>query len=58
MAMCCAYAIMDNPEKNKIDPNYLYFYYGAWSQSHPIDIGTTTRKAFIDFDFHKFNLKQ
>ena len=57
MAMCCAYAIMDNPEKNKIDPNYLYFYYGAWSQSHPVDIGTTTRKAFTNFDFHKFNPK-
>ena len=57
MAMCCAFAIMDIPEKEKIDSNYLYFYYGAWSKSHPIDIGTTTRKAFINYDFKKYNPK-
>ena len=43
--------------KKKIGLNYLYFYYDVWSQSHPIDKGTTSRKAFIYFDFHKFNIK-
>ena len=52
--MCLAFAIMDTPEKENIDPNYLYFYYGAWSKSNPIDIGKTTKAAFKDYDFFKF----
>ena len=57
MAMCLAYAIMDNPEKENLNPNYFYFYYGAWSKSNPIDIGNTTKKAFKKFDFIKYNPK-
>ena len=51
MAMSMAYAIMDNPSKESIDVNYLYFYYGGWAKSKPLDIGITTRKAFEKFDF-------
>ena len=58
MAMCLAYALMENPEKDKIDPNYIYFFYGAWANSHPIDIGHTTQKAFKDFNFNEFSPKR
>lgn len=57
MAMCLAYAIMDNPEKENLNPNYIYFYYGSWARSHPIDMGRTTEKAFKKFDFNTFNPK-
>ena len=58
MAMSMAYAIMDNPSKENIDVNYLYFYYGAWSKSGPLDIGTTTQKAFGNFDFKQYHPKK
>ena len=54
MAMSFAYAIMDIPFKENLDPNYLYFYYGAWSKSHPIDIGHSTKKALAKFNFSQF----
>ena len=57
MAMCLAYAIMDNPKKETIDPNYIYFYYGSWAKSEPIDMGFTTENAFKDFDFVTFHPK-
>jgi ADP-ribosylglycohydrolase len=57
MAMCLAYAIMDNPEKENLNPNYIYFYYGSWARSNPIDMGRTTEKAFKKFDFNTFNPK-
>lgn len=57
MAMCLAYAIMDNPFKDSIDPNYIYFYYGAWAKSNPIDMGFTTENAFKYFDFVTFHPK-
>ena len=57
MSMSFAYAIMDNPIKEDIDVNYLYFYYGAWSQSNPVDIGNTTKEALSKFDFQKSNPK-
>ena len=58
MAMSFAYAIMDNPSKETIDVNYLYFYYGAWFKSNPLDIGFTTRKAFEKFDFKQYHPKK
>ena len=54
MAMSFAYAIMDLPSKEILDPNYLFFYYGAWSKSHPIDIGHSTKKALTKFTFNQF----
>ena len=58
MAMCLAFALMENPEKDDIDPNYIYFYYGAWSKSNPIDIGNATKKAFKEFSFNEFSPKR
>ena len=55
--MCLAYAIMDNPEKEIIDSNYIYFYYGSQAKSDPIDMGFTTENAFKDFDFVTFHPK-
>ena len=60
MAMCCAYAIMDNPDMLRLDSDYLYYYYGCWFLSHPRDIGYTTRSALKifktrDFDPNKKN---
>mgnify|MGYP002624576823 CR=1 FL=1 len=58
MAMSLAYAIMDNPSKESLDVNYLYFYYGAWSKTDPLDIGIATRKAFENFDFVQYHPKK
>ena len=58
MSMSFAYAIMENPEKENLDINYLYFYYGAWAKSKPIDIGHTTKDSFKNFDFIKFHPKK
>ena len=58
MAMSFAYAIMDNPSKESIDVNYLYFYYGAWFKSEPLDIGNATKKAFQKFDFKQYHPKK
>lgn len=58
MAMSFAYGVMDNPLKNDLDINYLYFYYGAWYKSKPLDIGTTTENAFKKFDFLNFHPKK
>ena len=58
MAMSLAYAIMDNPSKETLDVNYLYFYYGAWFKSGPLDIGDTTRNAFKAFDFKQCHPKK
>ena len=57
MAMSFAYAIMDIPSKEVLNPNYLYFYYGAWSKSHPIDIGHNIKKALSKFNFKQFHPK-
>ena len=58
MAMSFAYAIMDNPSKETIDVNYLFFYYGAWFKSDPLDIGNATKKALEKFDFNKYHPKK
>ena len=58
MAMSMAFAIMDNPSKETLDVNYLYFYYGAWFKSKPLDIGNATKKAFEKFDFQKYHPKK
>ena len=54
MAMSLAYAIMDNTEKENLDVNYLYFYYGAWYQSGPLDMGVTTESALNLFNFYDY----
>ena len=53
MALSLAYAIMDNPKKEQLIIDYLYFYYGAWFQTKPLDFGNTTKIALKDFNFIK-----
>ena len=53
MAMSFAYAVMESPEKETLDGNYLYYFYGAWAKSKPIDIGYTVKDSYKKFDFYK-----
>ena len=53
MALSLAYAIMDNPLKEELLVDYIYFYYGAWFKTQPLDFGKTTKNALRDFDFEK-----
>ena len=53
MALSLAYAIMDNPKKEELLVDYIYFYYGAWFKTQPLDFGNTTKNALRDFDFQK-----
>ena len=53
MAMSFAYAVMESPEKETLDGNYLYYFYGAWTKSKPIDIGYTVKDSYKKFDFYK-----
>ena len=55
MALSLAYAIMDNPMKDQLIPDFLYFYYGAWFNTQPLDYGKTTKNALELFDFVNFN---
>ena len=50
MAMSLAYAIMDYPDINTLNPNYIYFYYSLWKNSGPFDIGRTTATALNMFN--------
>ena len=45
MAMSKAFAIMDMPNINFLDQNLLFYYYGIWISSKPLDKGITTSKA-------------
>ena len=55
MALSLAYAIMDNPMKDQLIPDFLYFYYGAWFKTKPLDYGKTTKNALKEFNFVKNN---
>ena len=55
MALSLAYAIMDNPIKEELSVDYIYFYYGAWFKTNPLDYGYTTEASLKPFDFIKFN---
>lgn len=54
MALSMTYALMDMPNKDKLDQNILYYYYGLWCKSHPIDIGNTTTRALKHFEFDSY----
>jgi len=54
MALSLAYAIMDNPKKEEIIPDYIYFYYGSWFKTNPLDFGNTTSIALKDFKFKDY----
>ena len=55
MALSFAYAIMDTPIKDSLNVNYLYFYYGAWFSTSPLDYGNTTKAALRYFNFTQFH---
>ena len=55
MALSLAYAIMDNPKKEELLVDYIYFYYGAWFNTQPLDFGNTTKSALQLFNFFQFN---
>ncbi len=57
MALSLAYAIMDTPMKETLNVNYMYFYYGAWFRTNPLDFGNTTKNALKYFDFRQFHPK-
>lgn len=54
MSLSLAYALMDMPNINTIDQNILYYYYGFWGKSNPVDIGKTAAKALKHFEFNSF----
>ena len=60
MALSMAYAIMDNGNPNELNQDLLFFYYGTWFKSGPIDIGRTTITALKSFryDTHCINSKR
>ena len=43
--MIMSFAIMDMPDINVLDQNLLFYYYGIWISSKPLDKGITTSKA-------------
>ena len=49
MAMSKAFAIMDMPDINNFDQNLLFYYYGIWIFSMPLDQGITTSSALQNF---------
>ena len=57
MAMSQAYAIMDNSNYKTLNKHLIYYYYLIWYNSHPLDIGMTTRNALniINLD-NKINI--
>ena len=54
MAMALAYALMDNPDYDKINETYLMYYFGAWYLSGPNDIGNATKQALKGFRFEDY----
>ena len=55
MAMSSAYAIMENPEFDNLNSDFLFYFYGLWHLSKPKDEGITTRKALKLFKPLDFN---
>ena len=49
MAISKAFAIMDMPDVNNLDQNLLFYYYGIWIFSMPLDQGFTTSSALHNF---------
>ena len=49
MALSKAFAIMDMHDINDLDQNLLFYYYGIWIMSMPIDQGFTTSSALHNF---------
>ena len=58
MAMSKAFAIMDMPDINDLDQNLLFYYYGIWISSKPLDKGITIKKALNFFDIEKMPINE
>jgi len=55
MALSLSFAIMDTPKKEDLSADYIFFYYGAWFKTNPLDYGSTTKKALKNFDFIQYH---
>ena len=49
MAISKAFAIMDMSDINNLDQNLIFYYYGIWIFSMPLDQGFTTSSALHNF---------
>ena len=49
MALAKAFAIMDMKDINNLDQNLIFYYYGIWIMSMPLDQGFTTSSALHNF---------
>ena len=49
MAISKAFAIMDMSDVNNLDQNLIFYYYGIWIFSMPLDQGFTTSSALHNF---------
>ena len=49
MSISKAFAIMDMPDINNLDQNLIFYYYGIWIFSMPLDQGFTTSSALHNF---------
>ena len=56
MAMSQSFAIMDNSNYTQINEHLLYYYYIIWFNSHPLDIGITTRNALKHLNINDVNI--
>ncbi len=46
MAISLSYSILDLPNIKNLNPEYIYYYYLFWINSHPFDCGNTIRNSF------------
>ena len=54
--MSLAFAIMDSPEKNILNSDFISYYYGLWRISEPIDMGGATENALRNFKIKEYKL--
>ena len=45
--------MMDSKNPKELDEDLIFYYYGVWMKSHPLDAGKTTINALNHFDFEK-----
>ena len=57
MALAKAFAIMDMKDINNLDQNLIFYYYGIWIMSMPLDQGFTTSSALHNFSKNKNEIK-
>lgn len=50
------YAMMDSKNPKELDEDLIFYYYGVWMKSHPLDAGKTTIKALNHFILKKIHM--